>query len=366
MGAYWFVPASIGLANALAERHHVMFITTPPGALQAGEQWQELLTPQVQVRVEPEIKLKNPFYYLQRALGLWKGIRQFQCDLLHLQERRDPYLIKLLLKKPQLPIVLTVHDPVPHTGDRLKHADSRGALAETLRLRADQIITHGEFNRQQLLKTQPGLDPDRVKVVLHGERGFFRKLTPPSSMERLNSMLFFGRINPYKGLGLLLEAWSIIRQKNPDARLSIAGRGHDLPNHMEKILSDDRIELIDSFIPASEMARLFTEASMVVLPYTEATQSGVLAVAVGFGKPVIATRVGSIPEMIDEGESGFVVPPNDPQALAEAALRIMSDEPLRRQMIEHIIHMREARLGWDALSMQTEQVYRAALQARRN
>jgi Glycosyltransferase len=155
----------------------------------------------------------------------------------------------------------------------------------------------------------------------------------------------------------LLEAWQKVEARCPQAKLIIAGSGYDLPAYRERILGDPQCELIDRFIPAEEVASLFARASVVVLPYVEATQSGVLATALAFGKPAVVTRVGSLPEMVENGVSGFVVPPRDADALAEALLALLTDDTLRQRMAQGVRQLAQGKFHWQRLGNRLEQLF---------
>ncbi len=363
-GAYWFLPASVGLINALAKRHTLFVVTTVGATREVGDRWREVIDPSALLRVETRIKLKNPFYWWQRAYGVWQTTRRFKCHLIHVQETLDPFLMWLLLRQKR-PLVLTVHDPVLHLGEveAEKYYRRRKHLMEALRQRADQIITPGADTRRQLLETYPSLPADKVTAILHGPRDFYLHWRQPDWEEEPGTVLFFGRINAYKGLGVLLDAWERVVLCCPSAKLVIAGRGHDLEQYRERILQNAHCQLIDRFIPAEEVAELFTRCQVVVLPYVEATQSGVLVTALAFGKPAVVTRTGSLPEYVEDGEAGFVVPPHDPSALAEALLKLLRDDNLYQRMRENVQRIARTRLSWETLGERTEEVYRRALGA---
>ena len=143
--------------------------------------------------------------------------------------------------------------------------------------------------------------------------------------------VFFGRLLPSKGLTDLMDAFAIVRGRRPDARLVIAGppqrrsqEGETQRGVRERGLED--VVAVDSrYLPNEEVRPLMELASFVVLPYTSATQSGVLHVAYACGRPVIATRVGGLPEVVEEGGTGRVVPPQDPAALADAIVAMLDD-----------------------------------------
>jgi starch synthase len=110
---------------------------------------------------------------------------------------------------------------------------------------------------------------------------------------------------------------------------------------------------------------LLQRSSVVVLPYIEASQSGVIPTAYGFKKPVVVTDVGSVPEAVEEGKTGFVVPTRDSEALAHAVIRLLKDEKLRRQMGENAYKKLKEDFSWDNIAQRTLEVYRKAIQARR-
>lgn len=363
-GAYWFLPASVGFINGLAKRHSLFVVTTEGAAREVGMHWREVLAPNTSVRCETRIKLKNPLYWWQRAVGVWRGVKWFGCDLIHVQEVPDPFLDWLLLRLKRIPLVLTVHDPVPHLGEKgfMKYYRQRRPWMEAVRRRADQIVVHGEETRRQLARVHPELPSERLAVIPHGPRDFYLRWKGANEVTDPRTVLFFGRINAYKGLGTLLDAWEKVTAVCPEAKLMIAGRGYDLPSYRERILRDPQCELLDRFIPSEEVASLFARAGVVVLPYLEATQSGVLATALAFGKPAVVTNVGSLPEMVEHGKSGFVVPPGDVDALAEALLRLLQDMSLQQQMSENTQRLATTRFGWEQLVARLEEVYHRAIQ----
>ena len=141
-----------------------------------------------------------------------------------------------------------------------------------------------------------------------------------------NTVLFFGRIWAYKGLEYLIRAEPLITAEIPDAKIVIAGKGEDFSRYRAMMVHPERFVVHNEFIPDDRRAELFARASVVVLPYVEATQSGVIPVAYTFSKPVVATTVGSIPEMVDDGRTGLLVPPRSEESLAEAIVSLLRDD----------------------------------------
>ena len=129
-----------------------------------------------------------------------------------------------------------------------------------------------------------------------------------TSLADPSTFLFFGRIESYKGLEFFLEAGTLLVKRGFKPRLIVAGTGSDLARHRARISRMPWVELVDRRIDADEIPDLFARSSAVVLPYTDATQSGVVAMAFGFGRPAISTNVGGLPDVICDGYNGLLVP----------------------------------------------------------
>ena len=143
-------------------------------------------------------------------------------------------------------------------------------------------------------------------------------------------LLFFGFIRKYKGLDVLLDAMPRIREQVPDLRLVIAGEAYDdaarYRNQIQTHGLSERVHWHARYIPSDAVPRYFGAADLVVQPYRSATQSGVAQVAFHFGVPMVLTDVGGLAEMVPHEQAGFVVPPADPDALADAVARYFVED----------------------------------------
>ncbi|MCD4830053.1 MAG: glycosyltransferase [Candidatus Cloacimonetes bacterium] len=157
--------------------------------------------------------------------------------------------------------------------------------------------------------------------------------------------LFFGFIKPYKGLDVLLSALPGALRELPDLKLLVAGEVYGSDSVYRELIERHSLPVIwhDRFIPNEQTAAYFAAADVVVLPYRTATQSGITQLAFSCGKPVIASCVGGLPEIIDEGRTGYLVPPEDPDALAAAIVRFF------READDMVPAVRQAnqRFGWE-------------------
>lgn len=165
-------------------------------------------------------------------------------------------------------------------------------------------------------------------------------------------LLFFGFVRPYKGLKHLIRAMKPIRETYADARLYVVGdfggSREVYEGYMDEAGVRSAITVKDGYTPDREVEPYFAAADLVVLPYESATQSGIVQMAYGFERPVIVTRVGGLPEVVTDGETGYVVEPENPQALAEAVIRFYAE---KRAEEFHTNIVKEAeRFSWDNMA----------------
>lgn len=165
-----------------------------------------------------------------------------------------------------------------------------------------------------------------------------------------NVLLFFGYIRPYKGLDVLLEAMPRVLEHYPITLLvvgeSYEGTAHYL-NRTRELGISDAVILHTEYVPNDSVSMYFSACDVVVLPYRSATQSGIVQIAYQFSRPVIATDVGGLSEVVLHEETGLIVPADDPEALANAILRFY-DENLEDRFVERV-KQEKAKYTWDAL-----------------
>ena len=287
-------------------------------------------------------------FHPQRYLQMFDEIRDFKPDIIHINERNLGFFPVLSLfdnKK----IVLTIHDPVRHIGSGSWYSGIETAAFLQM---AQNIIVHGEKFR----KCYPS---KRVFVIPHGEYGRFQG-TSSTIIEEPDTLLFFGRITMYKGIDVLVQAMKDVWAVRPQTRLIIAGSG-DLKALGIDTSGEPRIELLNTYIPNEEVSNLFQRASIIVLPYIEGTQSGVLATALALGKPTVATRVGCFEETIEDGKNGLLVNPGETEGLSKAILELLTNEALRRDIGKRAKEYSDEFLQWGPIARVTKESYQKIL-----
>lgn len=165
----------------------------------------------------------------------------------------------------------------------------------------------------------------------------------PSEIENQSDyFMFFGRIDKYKGIDILLQSFS---KWKGNRKLVIAGNGKLQPKEIEMVKNDSRVILINRFIKDEEMPYLFRNARAIVLPYKDATQSGILPIAYMCGKPVICSNVIGIAQFVVNNSTGFICN-NDNDYVA--AYSNIEDNNILKEMASNARQYYEAQLEWSA------------------
>jgi len=228
-------------------------------------------------------------------------------------------------------------------------------------VKPDKIIVHTEENRKILIEM--GIPSEKVAVIPHGSYTFFRSYAHIEVSKHENAVLFFGYIIRNKGVEYLIKAAPIVSKEVPDIKIIIAGEG-DLPSYRE-LVDKSIFDVYNEFLPNEKVAELFQRAKIVVLPYIyHQGHSGVLNIAFAFGKPVVVTDVGDLPNLVDNGKIGLIVPPKDPEALAEAIVKLLKDDELRERMSKNS-YKKAQELSWDNIAKMHLKVYEETIEKRR-
>lgn len=344
---------SVRLASALAQNAEVVLFLP-----------EALVGPHI-AKLDKTIRLESFHKPRIRQVGrqlrcmrlLFRKIRALAPDVIHYQGAHLWFdlVFPFLLRYPR---VFTIHDFRPHPGDQ-PFQQTPFWVESFARSCADELIVHSCHTRELALGKLPGFR-DRISVIPHIQIG--EDLPPAVATQEEPLILFFGRIWPYKGLEYLIRAEPLITARVPKAKFLIAGQGEDFSRYRRMMVHPDRFIVHNKFVPDDEAADYFRQASVVVLPYIEASQSGVIPMAYSAGKPVVATTVGGLPEMVENGRTGYVVPPGDSAQLAEAVTKLLLDEPLRCRMGADAKRKIEEECSPKMVAEKTMEVYRRAVE----
>jgi glycosyltransferase involved in cell wall biosynthesis len=251
------------------------------------------------------------------------------------------------------PLVLTAHDVLPREGGARRRAAQR-----RLYDRFDAVVAHTEHGRLRLTE-ELGVDPERVHVIAHGAFAHLAELpvAPPPFATDKRVVLFFGLLRPYKGLDVLLQAWRGI----DDAELWIVG----MPRMDVAALTADappNVRLVPRFVADAELPAYFARADLVVLPYREIEQSGVLFTALAFGKPLLVSDVGGFAELAERG-AAHAVAPGDPRALHDALTQLLADPAALAALGQRALAAAQGDYSWQAIAARTLALYQQLLHA---
>ncbi len=353
-----FAEYTLRLAQALSTRVELLVVVYSDNALsELGEDYaNRFATMGVQLLVLVRPRGAQSVFANFRQLRA--RVQAFGPQVLHMQEDLRDELVMALPWLRACPLVLTVHDPQPHSGrDARVFRLSRHRLYRWwVRRQVDLALTHG-MHLVRLLEQDWPMLRGRVQSVPHGPlgRGVQRLRSPkPDGPVRL---LFFGRIHAYKGLGAFVEMVKGLHAAGLQVLGVVAGRGDDLDNHRAAMDAAGCFEIRDRYIAAAEVDALFMDAHAVILPYTDGTQSGVAALALGYACPVVASAVGAIPELVRDGVNGLLVQPADAAALYAASKALVTDAALHRRLSEGAQALAVGALSWATIADQTVRWY---------
>ena len=342
------------LAEALRQQHETLLISF-------SQQYPAWLFPGRDDRDPSKRPLRTKAEYLLNPLNplTWartlRRLRQWQPDLVVMQWWHPfwfpawSYIGRCVGRLPnQPPLVYLCHNILPHeTGGRLSQTILPHIVRFTLRP-ATAFITHSQADRQILAQILPGYPISVSPLPTYASLGQETADLPVAVPEDKPLLLFAGFVRPYKGLDVLLDALALVEQP---CHLLVAGEFWQgtvvYETQIAQLGIGDRVTLLDEYLSNEALAACLQRANVVVLPYRSATQSAVVQLAFGAGCPVITTDVGGLAEVVENGRTGLIVPPEDPPVLAAAIDRYLADG-LELVFRERIVG-ENGRFGWEQL-----------------
>ncbi len=297
------------------------------------------------------INTANPFNWINSA----RKIKKLKPDYIIMQWWHpyfSPCYTGLSMLTRKIPKIFVCHNVFPHERFPLDKF-----LTRTVLKKGKAYITHSAMDAEDLKSIVAAPNYETTVLPVHNS---FKMKNLTKSQARLAAdvledkkiLLFFGFVREYKGLRHIINAMPEIVKYDSNIRLMIVGEFRsDKENYLEQIKKLDvgnNIDIVDGYIPDSGIEKYFAASDLIVLPYESATQSGIVQIAYGFEKPVIATDVGGLPEVVSDGKTGYIVEPKNPKALAEAVIRFF-DENRSEEFTENV--RKEAyRYSWDRMN----------------
>ena len=342
------------LYRHLRVRHEVNFFTFRrqypswlfPGRTDRDPSERPLLAPGVEALVDS----MNPATWL----GVARRIARLRPGLVILpwwSSFWTPHFLtmaSLIRRIPGARLLAICHNVVDHEEGRFSRMCARAVLRKM-----DDCLVHSVADEARLRRLVPAA---RVTRAFHPLYEFVRPtlLGKVEARAKLgltgDTILFFGFVRPYKGLGDLLLAMPRIVQRHP-VTLLVAGEfwgGSDAFRRQVRELSLERaVRCVDRYVPNEEIALYFSAADLVVLPYVSGTASGVVQMAYGLDKPVVATTVGALADIVEDGRTGYLTPPGQPAALADAIVRFF-EEDKEAEFVANIRQYKQS-FAWERL-----------------
>ncbi len=252
--------------------------------------------------------------------------------------------------------IYTVHDYLPHSGEGEGSCQYKFYMKAIISIRKNNFLLLSKKMMTEFTGYY-NIDENRCGFVRFGSFESYTKYGTKKIEQNNQTILFFGRISPYKGIKYLINAADKIKAELPGMKVIIAGSGN-FDIDIGKLISDSTYEIHNKYITNEFLAKLLQRCSFVVCPYTDATQSGVVMTAYAFNKPVIATDVGSFKEYIDDGKTGLIVEPKDSGSLSEVFRKLLTNSELLKKMSDNIEKLKGTEFSWKKAALKCIHLYK--------
>jgi glycosyltransferase involved in cell wall biosynthesis len=265
------------------------------------------------------------------------------------------------------PVVLTVHDIAPFNNSPTSVLQRIGS--KSIWQEFDHLIVHSEASRVRL--TERGLPAERISTIPHGILDVAPAGVRPPREGGPLTIVLFGKIKTYKGVDVMVEALARLPASvRLQCQVLVVGEPiipvEPLMKRTEALGIADRFIWDLRYVSEAEMGEVFSKADIFAFPYREIDTSGVLMSCLPYGKPIIASAIGAFQKLLRDGTHGRVVPPDDPDALAEAIRSLLADPLLLRSCGRNVALLSARIPSWDAIAEQTMGLYETLVRARGN
>lgn len=304
------------LANSISSKHHVTLLLSKDCQT-------DLINDTVRIKsINREIPRRYNLF--SEYLALFSPSAYFNIFRKVLENKPDaiiivffhPYLVSLFffLKS----VLFIYHDPEGHEGEK------NIVLDRMIRICSYQSSINFVHSESLVPENISNFQRSKYQVIPHGSFDF---LTTKGNhkIKSENQILFFGRFVRYKGIEYLLRAFAMIQNNFPDWKLVIKGSGDEYFTEDLKKINPDQLVYENKYIPDDELADTIRRSKIIVLPYTDGSQSGVIALAAAFKRAVISTAVHGIKDQLGSGSDAIQIPPGDVNKLKESLVRMISN-----------------------------------------
>jgi glycosyltransferase involved in cell wall biosynthesis len=333
---------SIHYGRAMADRCEVL---TCVDEGQTIEEYEERVTQVGKQHLYP-MRFKSPWDLLKLVCRVLK----FCPSVVHFQEASGPRrgffnAMVATIMRPFALIVLTVHDPAPHTGRDADAARRTSWTRDYVRRIAQKVLVHGDHCARQY----GALHLDRQEIVV-SDHGIILEPIESISVPSNRCLYFFGRMEAYKGVEILLLAAEKLHNEGFDFELRIEGRGPELDRLQTRFRQLPEVSIFNGYVPPQQIITSIQLAGCILLPYLNATQSGVLASAFAGHRFVIASDTGGLRDLVNHDQNGILVPPGDPDALAAAIRTVIIDGNRCDRLRQGARDTANTRLDWNRIA----------------
>lgn len=283
--------------------------------------------------------------YISFMITERRALESFRPDFVYFYN--VPYAALLFTLFSNIPWATAVHDPILHSGE--KNALFYKIMRSVLFKKCNDFFLFSESLKKQF-SNYYNIDVNKIHQTYLGSYNQLNRHFKEKKKSSKLRLLFFGRIESYKGLRFLLKAYKMLLEEGySDISLKIAGRGRIETDIVD--LNRD-VHVINRFYSEDEFEEMMADCDLVVCPYTDATQSGVIMSSYAFRKPCLVTNVGGLPEMVSHMYNGYIIPPSDVISLHDALLYINQNRSILEEWSTNIDkdYCDCGKYGWDSIS----------------
>lgn len=309
----------------------------------------------IRIKAPPSV-IKTAFYTNPLHFkSIISKIKKIDPEIIHFVDNHPWYLFLLKPFKDKK-FFMTQHDITPHLGEPIK-GKITSHVNRVLHKKVEKVCVLGYMLREDLIRLYH-VPREKISVYLMGDFSFYLKWKKKNITEDSNTILFFGRILDYKGLDVLLKAMPLLVKKNPQIKLIVAGEG-DIAPYSKLINNIDKrnIEVVHRYIPEQEVPQFFQRSSIIVMPYRDASSSGIVPIAYVFKKALICSDVGALHEFVDHNKTGVLIKPEDSKILANEIFSLLNNPKKRAYIGKNGYNKAMTELSWGSIAKRLSQEY---------